>query len=200
MLKLPRYIRRSRMSHPARNVLGALLLFWAATGCDGEKPADHIASKPLPRDTRTVLSGAAAEAALNACSGSIPRDVSGLWIPDDKVLDDIDHQLPSRLDRALKQIVQRTDKEPEASGYYRQYIGLRYRRGRQTIHVNGFYRGHLDRLRRLERNAVQLEKDSLHWRTNAISSCDGGYWFFSAEYDPARARFVRFELNGGIGG
>lgn len=186
------------MSHPARSVLGALLLFWAATGCDGEKPGDDIASKPVQRDTRTVLSGAAAEAALKACSGSMPRDVSGQWIPDDTVLDDIDHQLPSRLDRALKQVVQRT--EPEASDYYRQYVGLRYRRGRQTVHVNGFYRGHLDRLRRLERNAVQLDKDSLHWRTNAISSCDGGYWFFSAEYDPVQARFVRFELNGGIGG
>jgi hypothetical protein len=130
----------------------------------------------------------------------MPRNVSGLWVPDEALMDAIDQRLPSRIDRALERVVQRTDEMPKASDYYRQYIGLRYRTGRKTVHVNGFYRGHLHRSGGFELGEVQLESDSLHWRTIAVTSCDGGYWFFSAEYDPIRGRFADFELNGGVGG
>jgi hypothetical protein len=194
--------QRSQMAARSRRLLGLgpLLLLWALTGCGEDERTGGVASEPLSRETRTVLSGTAAEAALKACSGSMPRNVSGLWVPDDAMMDAIDQQLPSKLGRALRQVVHRTDEMPKASDYYRQYIGLRYRSGRQTVHVNGFYRGHLQRTQGLALPEVQLEKDSLDWKTSAINSCDGGYWFFSAEYDLERDRFVRFELNGGIGG
>jgi len=122
------------------------------------------------------------------CSREAPAR-KGYWQPDPETIRTLEVALAPALQQALEQKLKDPAHRPAANDYYRQYIGLRIR-GRQVVYINGFHRNHLD--------AVAATRPELRddWRTRAVNVCDGGTWFFGAEYDPATRQVTNIRFNG----
>jgi hypothetical protein len=98
--------------------------------------------------------------------------------------------LASALQRALEQEIKDPSRRPTPTDYYRQYIGIRIR-GRQVVYINGFHKNFVEHL------ATSRPEAADGWRSRAVNVCDGGSWFFGAEYDPATRQIANIRFNGG---
>ena len=121
------------------------------------------------------------------CSREAPAR-TGYWTPGPETIASLEAVLAPALQRALDKKIKDPSRRPATHEYYRQYIGLRVR-GRQVVYVNGFHKSYLDGLSGARR---ELEG----WRTRAVNACDGGWWFFGAEYDPATKQVTNIRFNG----
>ena len=147
---------------------------------------------------------------LTHCSRGAPTGVSGFWRPTAADIAGAEDAVDRALTRALDSIITRDTvghmewvTRPRATWpdqYYRQYAGLRYRNGRRTIYVNGFAVGWPAEL---SQRVAETEDAVPHplakpdwWRFTAATVCDGGEFFFGAEYDPLGKRVLSFEFNG----
>lgn len=114
---------------------------------------------------------------------------SGYWVPDSETIAALELALAPALNRALEQEVKDRDQRPAAAEYYRQYIGIRIG-GRQVVYINGFHRS------AVERRAATRPELADGWRTTALIVCDGGSYYFGAEFDPATRQVANIRFNG----
>jgi hypothetical protein len=156
-----------------------------------------------------VLPDSAMPHVLTHCSRGAPTGVSGFWRPTPADVAAAEDAVDRALARALDSVITRDAvgqtewlKRPRASWpdqYYRQYAGLRYRDGRRTIYINGLAAGWPSEL---SQRVAQSEAVDSHpfakpdwWRFIAAHVCDGGEFFFGAEYDPLSKRVLSFQFN-----
>jgi hypothetical protein len=169
------------------------------------------AQESIQRDASraVVLPDSAMPHVLTHCSRGAPTGVSGFWRPSAADVaaaeDAVDRALAHGLDSVIaRDTVGHTEwhTRPRASWpdqYYRQYAGLRYRDGRRTIYVNGLATGWP---KELSQRVAESEATGSHpfakpdwWRFIAAHVCDGGEFFFGAEYDPLSKRVLSFQFN-----
>lgn len=156
----------------------------AQTPPPGDVVQEHVA-RLWTEDTRTVLTGAAAQALTHQCSRVSPGPVEGQWTPTAAQLDELEDALILLLSEQLEG----GGVSPFPGDYYRQYAGFVIG-GKQVIYVNGF-----------RASLLNDETDSpLDWHTQAIGLCDGGPMTFGVEYDPATRVFASFAFNGNVSG
>lgn len=124
------------------------------------------------------------------CSRPAPA-LRGYWVPDSETIRTLEPALAAALEEALAREDPDGSWRPATRDYYRQYIGLHAGR-RRIVYVNGFHYQHL------ELSANARPKSASRWRTRLVNVCDGGSWYFGAEYDPAtrQVRNVHFNGNG----
>jgi hypothetical protein len=122
------------------------------------------------------------------CSREAPTR-SGYWAPDPETIVALEGALAPALQRALGEQIKDPSRRPTPTDYYRQYMGIRIR-GRQTVYINGFHKNFLEHL------ATTRPEAADGWRSRAVSVCDGGSWFFGAEYDPATRQIANIRFNG----
>ena len=170
------------------------------------------AQESIQRDTSrvVVLPDSAMPHVLTHCSRGAPTGVSGFWRPSPADVaaaeDAVDRALAHALDSVIaRDTVAHTEwrerpRESWPDQYYRQYAGLRYPDGRRTIYVNGFAAGWPSEL---SERVSQSDDRGSHpfakpdwWRFAAATVCDGGEFFFGAEYDPSGKRVLSFQFNG----
>jgi hypothetical protein len=166
-------------------------------------------SLPLDSDRVVVLPDSALPHILTQCSRGTPRGIAGFWRPapadvaaaEDAVDRVLVHALDSLIARDTAGYTQWRDRARSSwpDEYYRQYAGLRYRDGRRTIYVNGLAVGWP---RELSQRFAEGDATNSHpyakpdwWRFTAAHVCDGGEFFFGAEYDPRSKRVVSFQFN-----
>ena len=100
----------------------------------------------------------------------------------------LERALPGALARAIRFRAFSNDSTLVPENYFRQYVGIVVG-GKRLIYINGFHRGYL---------VLSAQKDdTTRWRREPVEVCDGGDWFFGAEYDPATGtvRNLRFNAN-----
>ncbi len=122
------------------------------------------------------------------CSRDAPAR-TGYWAPDSETIGRLEVALAPALQQALEREIKDPTRRPATKEYYRQYIGLRIR-GRQVVYINGFHKDYLA----LAASTPPKMADS--WKTRAVNACDGGWWFFGAEYDPATRQVTNIRFNG----
>ena len=122
------------------------------------------------------------------CSRASPS-MSGYWAPDLDTIRSLEPVLGAALQRALEQQMKEASTRPAVDEYYRQYIGIGAG-GRRAVYINGFHKRHL------ELAAKARPELAPSWRTRAVNVCDGGIWYFGAEYDPANRKLGTIEFNG----
>jgi hypothetical protein len=109
------------------------------------------------------------------------------------MIDSLELRLPSVLDRAVAGAAPKGIRPSTSADFYRQYLGIVHRGGRRSIYVNGFHEQYVA-ARSYRRNG-DVASDTLMWRTEPISVCDGGSHFFGVEFDPQSNEFGRIEFN-----
>jgi hypothetical protein len=122
------------------------------------------------------------------CSREAPGR-SGYWAPDAEIIAGLERALAPALQGALEQEIKDPSRRAAAAEYYRQYIGVRIR-GRQVVYINGFHKNFVEHLASTRPEAAD------GWRFRAVNVCDGGSWFFGAEYDPATRQIANIRFNG----
>jgi hypothetical protein len=132
-----------------------------------------------------MFSEQSAVSLAHQCSRQAPLPDSA-WTPDAAVIRQLEAALPAALQDALNRKTPANSVRLDASDYYRQYGGL-VTGGRRIVYVNGFHRKALDLL-------AEFPKGAMSWQTSPVVVCDGGWWYFGAEYDPStrRAGLVTF--------
>ena len=167
------------------------------------------ASLPLERSRLVILPDSAMPHILTRCSRGGPSGIAGFWRPtladvaaaEDAVDRTLVHALDSLIARDTAGYTEWRDRLRGSwpDQYYRQYAGLRYRDGRRTIYVNGFAVGWPSEL---SQRVAESDATGSHpyakpdwWRFNAAHVCDGGEFFFGAEYDPVSKRVLSFQFN-----
>jgi hypothetical protein len=78
------------------------------------------------------------------------------------------------------------DTAPRQEDYYRQYSSFDLA-GWRVIYVNGFYNELMPR---------SSERKIAAWQQEPAVICDGGEYYFGAEYYPALKMFANFSFNG----
>ena len=58
------------------------------------------------------------------------------------------------------------------------------------VYINGFHKNYLELLVKGQPRLADA------WRTRAVNVCDGGSWFFGAEYDPATRQVANVRFHG----
>lgn len=111
---------------------------------------------------------------------------SEYWAPGSETIGPLEIALSLALQRALDEKLKGRAARPASSDYYRQYVGIRVS-GRPVIYINGFHRSHV------ERSAPESVES---WRTQVVNVCDGGAFYFGAEYDPATGHVTNIRFNG----
>ncbi len=146
---------------------------------------------------------------LTRCSRGGPTGVSGFWRPSPVDVATAEDAVDRALARALDSAIARDTvghrewlNRPRASWpdqYYRQYAGLKYPDGRRTIYVNGLAIGWPSEL---SQRVAEHDTTRSHpfakpnwWRFVAAQVCDGGEFYFGAEYDPVSKRVLSFQFN-----
>jgi hypothetical protein len=136
--------------------------------------------------------------------------VADFWRPTRDQVSAAERAIDSALVRALDSLVARDSvgfaawrTRPRASWpeqYYRQYAGLTYPDGRRTVYINampvGYPEGFSQRAaeRPTMRNHPLTKPD--WWRRVVPHICDGGEYFWGAEYDPLTSRVLSLQFNG----
>jgi len=178
-------------------LLVSLLLFASAAceriqGAGGDRTPprgsrlDHSMGSVLPTNTGPDL--------MDECTTANPSAVRAFWLPAPADIAALEERLGPVLQGALKRTAGRGTPPRNADEYYRQYVGIVRADGRRMIYVNGFHR-------QFARWSSHLKQpwtpgDTLKWRVEPISICDGGSISFGVEYDPRRAKFSRVRFNG----
>ncbi len=135
----------------------------------------------------TVLPPETAPSVVRQCTRlGVPVRIQGTWQPTEEQISTLERVLAPALDRGLKTAEDERAHELRVNDYYRQYAGLVVD-GRQIIYVNGFHRGFLQDLAR---------GDTTSWRKEPVNVCDGGEWFFGAEYDVSSGRIRSLHFSG----
>jgi len=119
------------------------------------------------------------------CSRQVPSP-DGSWAPDAATIRQLEEALPAALQDALDRKTPASSAQFKASDYYRQYGGL-VAGGKKIVYINGFHRQALDLL-------AEFPKRAMSWQTSPVVVCDGGRWYFGAEYDPStrQVRLITF--------
>jgi hypothetical protein len=141
---------------------------------------------PSP-DRAVVFPGEAARSLVEQCNRREPGPVTGVWTPDAATITRLEAALGPALQKALDERAPR-DVNYRAPEYYRQYGGLVID-GRRIVYVNGFH------WRFISLTWSSRYFDVRWWRVTPTGVCDGGMWFFGAEYDPATGRVVSIEFD-----
>ena len=195
---------RSILLVSAARVCAIPLVLLGAGSLSAQESTQHDAGRVA------VLPDSAMPHVLTHCSRGAPTGVSGFWRPSPADVAAAEYAVDRALTYALDSVIARDivrdtewRKRPRASWpdqYYRQYAGLKYRDGRRTIYVNGFAAGWPSEL---SERVSQSEDRGSHpfakpdwWRFAAATVCDGGEFFFGAEYDPLSRRVLSFQFNG----
>ena len=133
-----------------------------------------------------VFTEQAAESLVrNQCGRPVPSSDSS-WVPDAAMIRQLEEALPAAVQEALDHTMPSGSARFKVSDYYRQYGGLVVG-GVKIIYVNGFHREFLDSL-------TDFPTRAMFWQTSPVGVCDGGLFFFGAEYDPStrHVRSIRF--------
>lgn len=177
--------------------------------------ASLSAQESIPQHDRgraVVLPDSTLPHVLTHCSRDAPSGVSGFWRPTAADVAGAEDAVDRALTRALDSVIARDTvghmewvtraRASWPDQYYRQYAGLMYRNGRRTMYVNGFSTGWP---RELSQRVAEHEDAATHplaqpdwWRFTPATVCDGGAFFFGAEYDPTSKRVLSFRFNGHV--
>ncbi|HMG48758.1 MAG TPA: hypothetical protein VK614_15025 [Allosphingosinicella sp.] len=161
-----------------RRALGLVLLLAAC------RPAGAA----LPPDA-AVLPGSTVATMLRQCSRSAPTAGEATWQPGADDIAALEAALPPILLSRREIRVEHYSSEPEwarfPQGWQRQYVGI-VRGGRRYVYGN-FYSREL---------SAQAAGD--RWRHEPVLICDGGPYFFGAEYDVEARRFTHLAFNGAV--
>lgn len=137
---------------------------------------------------------------IRQCSRSAPRDVRGYWTPGPAEVNAFERALAPVLQAALDSIGGR-DGPVRGSDYVRQYVGVVTRDGRRIVYVSGVHRTTVERDEDIMRRHTigidsALAAEEPMWRHRPYAVCDGGHYFFGAEYDPASGEVRTLDFNG----
>ncbi len=146
--------------------------------------------------TGASLPPSSGPALILSCSGPGRRGVTGYFSPTPAQLAEIESRLPA----ALAKQRSRGAGGPPPRHYYRQYVGIVRSGGQRAVVVNAFSREHLTMMNALvNRLPKQSENaaDTVLWRHEAVSVCDGGREFWSVEFDLGSSSFRDFTMNEG---
>lgn len=171
-------------------ILGiAALLLTACAPAAQERPETPAVQQQAARlwtaETRTLLSGDAAQTLTHQCSRISPGPVESQWTPTSAQLDEAEDALIM----ALAERLEAAGQSPSPGDYYRQFAGFVIG-GKRVIYVNGF-----------ASSTVERTPDPAHpfdWHTQAVQICDGGTITFGAEYDVQSKAVSNFAFNGAI--
>jgi hypothetical protein len=156
----------------------SLVLFGCGRAASALPPEAVI----LPRSTVATM--------LHQCSRSAPRPGEATWQPAESDVAALEAALPAALMSRPEIRVEHYSSEPIwarfPQGWRRQYVGI-VRGGRHFLYGN-FYSG-------------ESAADSMgdRWRREPVLICDGGPYFFGAEYDVEAGRFTQIAFNGSLG-
>lgn len=168
-------------------------------GCSpGEETEVAVTSSPpetISGVNSQIMDPATSREVLRQCSRRTPSFVRDLWRPTGDEVRALEARLGPRLDSELTTIALMGKPRLHAADYYRQYVGLRRWSGRRTIYVNGFHRELLESWQRTHALRTDRKVDSIQWRVDVISVCDGGTLFFGVEYDPLTGEVGRILFN-----
>lgn len=137
---------------------------------------------------------------IRQCSRSAPRDARGYWTPGAAEVNAFEKALAPVLQAALDSIGGR-EGPVRGSDYVRQYVGVVTRDGRRIVYVNGVHRTTVERDEDIMRRHTigtdsALAAGEPMWRHRPYAVCDGGHYFFGAEYDPATGEVRTLDFNG----
>lgn len=155
---------------------------------------ESAAHDTLSSATGAILPVSSGPALTQSCSGPGRPDVIGYYSPTQSQI----AELESRLPLALMLERSRGSGSPPPRHYYRQYVGIIRPGGRRGILVNAFPRDHLVRMNALVKrlpNQGEMAADTVPWRREVISVCDGGREYWSVEYDLESSTFRNFETS-----
>jgi hypothetical protein len=189
---LRRELTQLGFQHPDDMWEALLRAFWQRlhghrldlSGFANEATRIRNASRVLPH--WVVLPAETAGGLAPQCSRRAPSPDS-TWTPDPNTIAQLEAVLPAALNQAL---LRRKPTPPErfkTTDYYRQYGGFVVG-GSKIIYINGFHRDSLDMFQ-------DFPTQALFWRTIPAGACDGGAFFFGAEYDPATRRLSAITFN-----
>ena len=125
------------------------------------------------------------------CSRPAPSRL-GYWAPDAEMIRNLEADLAVALHDALAREIPDVSSRPATNDYYRQYFGFQTG-GRRLVYVNGFHRRYVERVSQAKPGSTKLTSD---WRTRLVNMCDGGAYYFGAEYDPATRKVSNISFNG----
>ena len=132
-----------------------------------------------------ILPPDSASSLIKQCTRETPRHIDGTWQPMAAQVSAFEKALTPILERGLQRATRTSSQHLRVRDYYRQYGGLVVD-GKQIIYVNAFHREFLH----------YLEPDTTAWRRSAVDVCDGGEWFFGAEYDVLSGQVRNLHFNG----
>jgi len=185
--------RLQRISRQA-SLLFCPLLFGVGTAAMllacGDEPEYHENLRVVRGTTSpvgAVLPVKEARKVLDQCTRATPWLVTRFWTPSDSIISALEQQLPLMSTKLTNKAVALD------SMYYMQYVGLIYLNGRRTVYVNAFDKSYVASLNRLR---TQVDgNDTFPWRMVPIVVCDGGWRFWSVEYDVREQRFGPIKMN-----
>jgi len=175
-------------------LLGAVLTLWVAlAGCQRREEslatadANHIRpdwGAVLPVQEQTKLA--------ESCARPSPAGLSGQWTPTRPEIHRLERGLPSVLAKALGRVIlEKDEKLPRPSDYYRQYGGF-YRDGRRVIYVCGLHRGLVE--------MTEKTMEQRAWMRRAMGADDGGLWVLHVLYDVDAGDFGPVQFEGRFSG
>lgn len=164
--------------------------------CGHPESTAEVTFAPVLPVMGVILPEAIGPALLEQCSRATPRTVKGYWTPSDVMIYELETALPQSLGSAIQDATPTGIPLVEPQEFYRQYIGIIEQNGRRKIYVNGFHRHHV---RRSNPGFAGGQSDTVSWRLQAVSVCDGGTLYFGVEYDPNRQRFSAVRFNKRVG-
>jgi hypothetical protein len=134
-----------------------------------------------------ILAGKYVDALLKQCSRSTPPQGEGTWMPEHRVIGELEAKLRTELPGQLQKSGWVSEEEVAQfplfpSGFRRQYVGI-VRAGRRYIYGNFSPKGAFE--------DFAAAGDGLPFIV-----CDGGPNFFGAEYDVEARRFTHWGFNG----
>jgi hypothetical protein len=151
--------------------------------------------------TGAVLLQGVGREVLKQCTRSAPQGVIRFWTPAQTDVQRIEEMLPLVIDSVLRKVTN-SSTQLDARQYYRQYLGIQRWSGKRSIYINAFHKRNLEEINRALQTGRKASEtpDSLEWRTNPVSVCDGGTLFFGVEFDPETRTFGRIEFNDRVSG
>jgi hypothetical protein len=172
-------------------LLGAVVTLWPmCAGCQRhEEPFPAAGADHVRPDWGAVLPTEEQAKLPQYCAPAKPVNLSGQWTPDRPDIDRLERRLPSVIGRSLgRAILERGERLPRPSDYYRQYGGL-YRDGRRIIYVCG-----------LHRELIETMTEPHRWMHKAMGADDAGLWVLRVLYDVDADDFSPVQFEGRFSG